>query len=192
MSTQAVPYLTPEQYLEIERAADFRSEYLAGAMYAMAGASRNYGRIVRNAFALLHGQLEGRQCEPAMADQRLAVPSHHLITYPDVFVTCGPDQYFDDRRDTLADATLIIEVLSVSTRNYDRREKFFFYRSLPSFCEYLLIAQDRVLVEHDIRRPDGSWLMREYTALSAEIELTSIGCRLRLEAVYARVEFEPA
>lgn len=192
MSTQAVPYLTPEQYLEVEWAADFRSEYLAGAMYAMAGASRNYGRIVGNAFALLHGQLEGRQCEPAMADQRLAVPSHHLITYPDVFVTCGPDQYFDDRRDTLADATLIIEVLSVSTRNYDRREKFFFYRSLPSFCEYLLIAQDRVLVEHHIRRPDGSWLMREYTALSAEIELTSIGCRLRLEAVYARVEFEPA
>lgn len=192
MSTQAVPYLTPEKYLEIERAADFRSEYLAGAMYAMAGASRNHGRIVGNAFALLHGQLEGRQCEPAMADQRLAVPSHHLITYPDVFVTCGPDQYFDDRRDTLADATLIIEVLSVSTRNYDRREKFFFYRSLPSFCEYLLIAQDRVLVEHHIRRPDGSWLMREYTALSAEIELTSIGCRLRLEAVYARVEFEPA
>jgi Uma2 family endonuclease len=192
MSTQAVPYLTPEQYLEIERAADFRSEYLAGAMYVMAGALRNYGRIVGNAFALLHGQLEGRQCEPAMADQRLAVPSHHLITYPDVFVTCGPDQYFDDRRDTLADATLIIEVLSVSTRNYDRREKFFFYRSLPSFCEYLLIAQDRVLVEHHIRRPDGSWLMREYTALSAEIELTSIGCRLRLEAVYARVEFEPA
>jgi Uma2 family endonuclease len=192
MSTQAVPYLTPEQYLEIERAAESRSEYLGGAMYAMAGASRNHGRIVGNAFAFLHGQLKGHECEPAMADQRLAIPSHHLITYPDVFVTCGPDQYFDDRKDTLADATLIIEVLSVSTKNYDRREKFFFYRALPSFREYLLIAQDRVFVEHHIRRPDGAWLMREYTSLSDGIDLTSIGCNLKLDAVYARVEFEPA
>jgi hypothetical protein len=82
MSTQAVPYLTPERYLELERAADFRSEYLDNAMYALAGASRNHGRIVGNAFAFLPGQLEGRECEPAMADQRLAIPSHHLITYP--------------------------------------------------------------------------------------------------------------
>lgn len=192
MSTQAVPYLTPQQYLEIERAAEFRSEYLDGTMYAMAGASRSHGRIVGNAFALLHQQLEGRDCEPAVADQRLAIPSHHLITYPDVFVTCGPDQYFDDRKDTLADATLIIEVLSVSTKNDERRKKFFFYRSLPSFREYLLIAQDRVLVDHHIRQSDGSWLMREYTSLSDEIGLTSIACRLRLDAVYARVEFEPA
>ncbi len=192
MSTQAVPHLTPEEYLEIERSADFRSEYLDGAMYAMAGASRSHGRIVGNAFALLHQQLEGRDCEPAVADQRLAIPSHRLITYPDVFVTCGPDQYFDDRRDTLADATLIIEVLSVSTKNYDRREKFFFYRSLPSFREYLLIAQDRVFVAHHLRQPDGAWLMREYVSLSDEIELTSIGCRLRLAAAYARVEFERA
>ena len=192
MSTRDVPYLTPDQYLEIERAAEFRSEYLDGAMYAMAGASRNHGRIVGNAFAFLHQQLEGRDCEPAMADQRLAIPSHHLITYPDVFVTCGPDQYFDDRRDTLADATLIVEVLSVSTKNYERREKFFFYRSLPSFREYLLIAQDRVFVAHHIRQPDGSWVMREYTALSDEIDLISSGCHLRLAAVYARVEFEVA
>src|SRR3569833_2946812 len=192
MSTRDVPYLTPDQYLEIERAAEFRSEYLDGAMYAMAGASRNHGRIVGNAFAFLHQQLEGRDCEPAMADQRLAIPSHHLITYPDVFVTCGPDQYFDDRRDTLADATLIVEVLSVSTKNYERREKFFFYRSLPSFREYLLIAQDRVFVAHHIRQSDGSWLMREYTSLTDDIELPAIGCRLRLDAVYARVDFEAA
>lgn len=190
MSTQAVPFLTPAQYLEIERAADFRSEYLAGAMYAMAGASVNHGRIVGNTFVLVHQQLQGRECEAAILDTRLAVRQHDLITYPDIFVRCGQDQYLDDRRDTLADATLIIEVLSVSTKNYDRREKFFFYRSLPSFREYLLIAQDRVMVEHHTRQQDGAWLMREYTSLSDEIELTSIECRLKLDAAYARVEFE--
>jgi Uma2 family endonuclease len=192
MSTQAVPYLTPEQYLEIERAAEFRSEYLAGAMYSMAGASVNHGRIVGNTFVLIHQQLQGRECEPAILDTRLAVRQHDLITYPDIFVRCGQDRYLDDRRDTLVDATLIIEVLSVSTKNYDCREKFFFYRSLPSFREYLLIAQDRVFVEHHIRQPDGAWLMREYTSLSDGIELTSIGCGLKLAAVYARVEFEPS
>jgi len=192
MSTQAVPYLTPEQYLEIERAAEFRSEYLGGAIYAMAGASVNHGRIVGNTFVLVHQQLQGRECEPAILDTRLAVRPHDLITYPDIFVRCGQDQYLDDRRDTLTDATLIVEVLSVSTKNYDRREKFFFYRSLPSFREYLLIAQDRVLVEHHVRQSDGSWLMREYTSLTDDIELPAIGCRLRLDAVYARVDFEAA
>jgi Uma2 family endonuclease len=156
----------------------------------MAGASRNHGRIVGNAFAFLHTQLEGRNSEAATMDLRLAIPSRSLITYPDVFVTCGQDQYLDNRRDTLTDATLIVEVLSPSTKNYDRGEKFFFYRSLPSFGEYLLIAQDSVLVEHHVRQSDGSWLMREYTSLADEIELTSIGCRLRLEAAYARVEFD--
>lgn len=190
MSTQAVPYLTLEQYLEIERAADFRSEYLAGAMYAMAGASVNHGRIVGNAFVILHQQLNGRNCEPAILDTRLAVLRHDLITYPDIFVRCGQDQYLDNRKDTLTDATLIVEVLSVSTKNYDRREKFFFYRSLSSFREYLLIAQDRIFVEHHTRQPDGAWLMREYMSLSDEIELTSIGCSLKLDAVYARVGFE--
>ena len=83
------------------------------------------------------------------------------------------------------------EVLSVSTKNYDRRDKFFFYRALRSFREYLLLAQDRVVGEHHVRQSDGSWLMREYIPLSDEIELTSIGCRLRLDAACARVEFPP-
>jgi Uma2 family endonuclease len=187
MQGDAVPYLTPEQYLEIERAAEFRSEYLAGAMYAMAGASVDHGRIVGNTFVVLHPQLQGRDCEPAILDTRLAVLRHDLITYPDIFVRCGPDQYLDNRRDTLSDATLIIEALSVSTKNYDRREKFFFYRSLPSFREYLLIAQERVLVEHHIRQPDDAWLMREYASLAdsrrnrADLHRlpSAPGCRLR-------------
>ncbi len=119
MSTRAVPYLTPDQYLEIERAAEFRSEYLAGAMYAMAGASLNYANIVMAVGAEIFPGLRGRDCAVVATDMRLAVPRYNMITYPDVFVTCGPKQFFDNRRDTLADATLIVEVLSPSTKNYD-------------------------------------------------------------------------
>jgi Uma2 family endonuclease len=188
MSTQSLPSLTPEQYLEIERAAETRSEYLDGAMYAMSGASRNHSRIVMAAGAQLYAQLRGRDCTAAIVDLRLSVRQHNLFTYPDVFVTCGPDQYLDNRTDTLTDATLIIEVLSPSTKNYDRGEKFLFYRALPSFREYLLLSQDKIRAEHHVRQPDGAWLMREYSSLSDEIDLASIGCRLRLQDVYERVE----
>jgi len=188
MSTQSVPFLTPEQYLEIERAAETRSEYLAGSMYAMSGASRSHSRLVEAASGLLFAQLRGRECEAASTDLRLYVPRHSLITYPDVFVTCGPDEYLDNRTDTMVDATLIIEVLSPSTKNYDRGEKFRFYRALPSFREYLLLAQSEVRAEHHVRQADGAWLMREYTSLSDEINLPSIGCSLRLQDVYERVE----
>jgi Uma2 family endonuclease len=190
MSTQAVTYLTPEQYLEIELAADFRSEYLAGAMYALAGASYNHANIVMAVAAQIFPGLRGSDCAVVTTDMRLAVPRYNLITYPDVFVTCGPRQFFDNCRDILADATLIVEVLSPSTKNYDRGEKFLFYRALPSFREYLLFSQDEVRAEQHIRQADGSWLMREYTSITDEIELASIGCSLRLDVVYERVEFE--
>jgi Uma2 family endonuclease len=190
MSTQAIPFLTPEQYLEIERAAETRGEYLAGSMYAMSGSSLPHAMVVANAARSLGNQLQGKECVVLIADIRLYVRHHDLITYPDIFVICGPPQFHDKRRDTLTDATFIIEVLSPSTKNYDRGEKILFYRTLPSFREHLLIAHDEVRAEHHVRQPDGSWLMREYSSRSDEIELVSIACRLRLEELYARVEFE--
>jgi len=111
-----------------------------------------------------------------------------VYTYADILVTCGSQQFLDERRDTVTDATLIIEVLSPSTSNYDRAEKFEDYRSLPSFAEYLLIRQDRIGVEHHTRQADGTWLMREYIDLPEEVECASVGCRLSLSRLYARVE----
>lgn len=188
MSTQSVPFLTPEQYLEIERAAETRSEYLAGSMYAMAGSSFDHARIVTAATAALYMQLRGCPCDVFATDLRLFVRQQELITYPDIFVACQPFQVLDGRKDTMLDATVIIEVLSPSTKNYDRGEKFLFYRSLPSFREYLLLAQDKIAAEHHVRQPDGAWLMREYLSLSDEITLPSISCHLRLQDVYERVE----
>jgi Uma2 family endonuclease len=192
MSTQPVPHLTFDQYLEIERAAEFRSEYMHGQMYAMAGASRNHGRIVANAMASLWEQLRGRDCEAASNDLRVYSAPAGVSLYPDIVVTCGPDKFHDKLFDTLVDATSIIEVLSPSTRNFDRGEKFHYYRALPSFAEYLLLSQDAIRAEHYARQPDGSWLFREFTNPGDVIELKSIGCRLTLESLYERVVFDAA
>src|SRR5580658_5663445 len=135
MSTQALPFLTPEQYLEIERAAETRSEYLAGEMYSMPGSTLNHALIVNNTSFFLALQLRGRECTGFTTDLRLFVRQHNLITYPDVFVMCRPFQVLDGRKDTMVDANVIVEVLSPSTENYDRGKKFLFYRALPSFRE---------------------------------------------------------
>jgi len=190
MSTRPVTRLTPEQYLEIERKAEFRSEYIDGEMFAMAGGTPNHAWIVVNAASRLTEQLRGRPCGARTGDMRLHSVKYQMFTYPDIVVTCGPNQLLDGRRDTLTDATLIVEVLSPATKNYDRGEKFLFYRSLPSFAEYLLLAQDRVRAEHHVRQPNGSWLFSEFTEPADEIELPSIGCRLGLGSLYERVEFE--
>jgi Uma2 family endonuclease len=159
MSTQPVSFLTPEQYLELERAAETRSEYLAGSIYAMAGASLSHALVVSNAGFSLYSQLRGRDCTAFSSELRLFVPQYNLITYPDIFVSCRPFDVLDSRKDTLTDATCIIEVLSPSTKNYDRGEKFRFYRALPSFREYLVLAQDEVRAEHHSHQPDGAWRM---------------------------------
>jgi Uma2 family endonuclease len=157
-------------------------------MYAMSGSSFDHAHIVLATATNLYGQLRGRECSAFATDLRLFVRQHDLITYPDIFITCRPFQVLDGRKDTMLDATVIIEVLSPSTKNYDRGEKFLFYRSLPSFREHLLLSQDKVHAEHHVRQPDGAWLMREYSSLSDEIDLPSIACRLRLQDVYERVE----
>jgi len=190
MSTQPVTYLTLEQYLEIERKAEFRSEYIGGGMFAMAGVTLNHARIVLNTARRLTEQLDGRPCEAFGGDLRLYSAKYNSFTYPDVLVTCGPHRLLDSRRDTLTDATVIVEVLPPSTKNYDRGVKFLFYRTLPSFSEYLLLSQNTIRAEHHLRQPDNSWLFREFTEPADEIELKSIGCRLQLQSLYERVEFE--
>ena len=190
MSTQPVSHLTPEQYLEIERAAEFRSEYIDGQMYAMSGGTRSHARVIRNVVIELGNRLRGCPCEVVSSDMRLHSFEFGIYTYPDIVVTCGPDKLLDGQKDNLVDATLIIEVLSPSTRNYDRGEKFRFYRSLPSFAEYVLLPQDAVRAEHHVRQPNGSWLFTEFTSPDDELEFASIGCKLRLGALYERVEFE--
>jgi Uma2 family endonuclease len=190
MSTQPVHRLTVEQYLETERAAEFRSEYLNGEVFAMAGGGRNHALIAMEVGARLNEQLRGRPCAVAGSDLRLYCKTAKVLTYPDLVVFCEPARFLDNDRDTLIDATVVVEVLSRSTQNYDRGGKFHSYRGLPSFSEYLLLAQDAIRAEHSSRQQDSSWLLREFNGPDATIALESIGCRLNLGFLYERVEFE--
>lgn len=188
MSSQAVRSLTPEEYLEIERTAEYKSEYLDGQMYAMAGASINHSQIVANIGSQLWNQLHGR-CRVFTTDLRLRIRASGLFTYPDVMVICGPVEKAEGANDMVANPKLIVEVLSNSTKNYDRGEKFRHYRAIHGFSEYLLVSQDSVLVEQHVRQPDDSWVFREFTTPGVDIQLPSVGCILNTNAIYEHVDF---
>jgi Uma2 family endonuclease len=188
MSSQAQKRYTPEEYLALERQAQCKSEYYAGDVIAMAGASRWHNLIVANVISELRSQLKGRPCTTYPSDMRVKVSPTGLYTYPDVTVVCGEVQFEDNQQDTLLNPTLIVEVLSESTEAYDRGGKFAHYRKLPSLMEYVLIAQTKPPVEHYVRQPDNRWLLAEADSLSDTVHLPSIDCRLALLEVYDKVE----
>jgi Uma2 family endonuclease len=187
MSSVPKSFLTPEQYLEIERKAEFKSEYFEGEMFAMAGAREAHNLIVLNSSGLLYQHLRQRPCRAYVADMRVCVNASGLYTYPDVTVVCGEPQFLDETRDTLLNPNLIIEVLSPSTEAYDRGRKFEHYRSVASVSEYLMVASDRISAELFTRQP-GGWLLTAAGRLEDSIELASIGCSLKLGDLYEKVD----
>jgi len=189
MSTQSKSFLTPEQYLEIERKAEYKSEYYNGEMFSMAGASLTHNRLSTATVGELRQQLRHGPCEVFGSDMRVAVSATGLYCYPDASVCCGGPQLLDGQRDTLLNPTLIVEVLSPSTEAYDRGDKFRHYKSIDTFQEYLLIASERADVELRTRQPDGRWLLTSADRLEDIVELQSIGCRLALADLYEKVEF---
>ena len=194
MTAEPEPYITPEEYLALEREAETKSEYYEGRMYgvyALAGAGESHALIVTNLVVSLGTQLRDRPCRVYSSDMRVKVTDAGLYTYPDVVVVCGPARFEDDRRDTLVNPSVIIEVLSPSTEGYDRGKKFELYRNLESLTDYILIAQDHSLIEHFARRPDDTWLLTVCNDLDAAVQIESIGCALPLADVFAKVEWPP-
>ena len=179
---------TPEEYLARERKALNKSEYRDGRIYAMPGASRAHNLITVNTLVEIHLPLRDRTCEVYPSDMRVKVSAAGLYTYPDVIVVCDEPRFEDGHFDTLLNPTVLIEVLSPSTAAYDRGEKFRRYQYLDSLCEYILISQDRIRVEHYLRQEDG-WDLTEFRSLSDVCQLVSIGCELSLQAIYAKVNF---
>ena len=180
--------LTPEEYLARERKALTKSEYRNGQIHAMPGASRAHNLITVHVTGELYIQLRTRTCEVYPSDMRVKVSAAGLYTYPDIIVVCDEPRFEDSHFDTLLNPTVLIEVLSPSTAAYDRGEKFRRYQYLDSLCEYILISQDRVRVEHYLRQ-EQTWNLTEFHALSDVFQLTSIGCELSLQAIYAKVQF---
>ena len=188
MSTVASTFLTPQEYLERERAAERKSEYFAGEMFAMAGASFAHVVIVTNLVVELGSRLRQKPCGVYSTDLRLATGASGLYTYPDLMVVCGKPAFIDSYLDTVTNPIVLIEVLSESTKNYDRGQKFESYRAIPSLMEYMTVSQDKIHVEIHTRQPDNSWLLRELDN-SGPVKLQSIGVELQLADIYEKVEF---
>jgi len=188
MSVARSTFVTPEEYLEHERKAEYKSEYIRGEVFAMAGASPRHALIVTNAVGQLWSQLRDKGCSVYSSDLRVQVRPTGLYTYPDVVIVCGNAEFADDHHDILTNPTLIAEVLSESTQNYDRGQKFQHYRTLPSLQEYLTVAQDTVHIEQWTRQQDGRWLLTESNDPAAELALESIGVRIGISTFYEKVE----
>ena len=187
MSSQTKTLLTPAEYLAIERSAEYKSEYYAGEMFAMVGASREHNIIVTNLVRRMAEQLDARPCEMYPNDMRVRIPATGLYTYPDVVVVSDEPQFEDDHVDTLLNPVLIIEVLSPSTEAYDRGKKFEHYQQIPSLVEYLLVAQEPYRVEQFTRQGAAQWLYSATQRPEDVVSLNSIGCTLTLADVYAKV-----
>ncbi|MBI5387714.1 MAG: Uma2 family endonuclease [Verrucomicrobia bacterium] len=188
---QPVQRLTEAEYLAIERAAEFKSEFFDGEMFAMAGGTPMHSLIATNAGREFGNRLKGRPCVPFNGDLRIKVEATGLYTYPDLSVICGPLRYVTEEHDTIVNPTVLVEVLSDSTESYDRGKKFENYRRIPTLKEYLLVSQKEPRLEQFIRQDTGEWLLREAAGLEAKIELPSLQITIELSEVFANVEFTP-
>lgn len=189
---QPQPYLSFDEYLAQERAAEERSEYVNGQILAMSGASREHETIVSNLIGEFVRQLKKRPCQVFGSNLRLWISSKKRSRYPDVSVVCGAPEFYPDAvLDSLLNPTVLIEVLSASTEAIDRGAKAEEYRSIESLQEYLLIAQERSHVEHYVRQNGQQWLLSEFSELDQTVELPSIQCQLALADIYDKLEFTP-
>ena len=166
---------TAAEYLELERQAEYKSEFVNGEIFALAGASRPHSLITLNIGAEFRRQLRGKQCETYLGDVRVQLSDSTRYFYPDVVVTCGELDFTGETQDTLKNPTLVIEILSPSTQGYDRGEKFEHYRKLNSLQTYVLVSQDRAFSEV-FERQGERWVLTEYAGLDSSIPLPSIGC----------------
>lgn len=190
MSRQVKTYISEEEYLTIERVADYKSEYVNGEIFAMTGASRKHNLIALSIAGELRQQLKGKPCEVYPGEMRVKAPAARSYVYPDVVVVCGEPQSEDDYFDTLLNPTLVVEVLSKSTESYNRLAKSSFYRTIESLSEYLLVSQEEYRVEQYLKQADGRWLLADVRSLEGLIVLESIGCSLALKDIYDRITFE--
>ena len=184
MGTLPVARLTEQDYLAIERAADYKSEFAGGEMFAMSGGSARHARLASKVLSKLDFQLEGKNCTAINSDLRIRSPLGDQF-YPDVSVVCGTIETHAGNKDVCINPVVIVEVLSPSTANYDRGLKFVLYREIPSLSDYLIFHWDAIHVEHYTRQPNDSWLLRHYHGEDARIALPSVRCELTLSSIYA-------
>jgi Uma2 family endonuclease len=184
MGLPEILYISEKDYLDAERLALEKHEYYKGEVFAMSGASIAHNRIFSNTFLEIGTQLKGKKCQPFGSDLRIHIPKNTLFTYPDISIVCEEIETTDDKFDTIINPSVIIEILSPSTRNYDKGEKFTLYREISSLQEYILIDSERIMVEKFIRNSDNSWQLTEYKTIEQSFDITTVAIEMRLLDIY--------
>ncbi|GGA19478.1 Uma2 family endonuclease [Okeania sp. KiyG1] len=190
MQIQQQKNYTPTEYLNFEINSQQRQEYINGEIISITGGTPNHNQISLNFSAALNFSLKNQSYRVFVADQRLWIPNKSIYTYHDVMVTSGELQLQTGRKDTILNPLIIAEVLSKSTRNYDKDEKFAAYRTIPTFQEYLLIDQYTMQVEQYYKTAQKQWIFSEYNEASETISLNSISFQITMADIYNKVEFE--
>lgn len=188
MASNPITKTTAEEYLALDRAADSRSEFLDGEIVAMSGGSLRRSGLQINLAVTVQTALRGTLCQAFSADLRVRVSSR-MYTYPDLTVVCGMPMLADERQDILLNPTVIFEVFSPSTEQYDRGIKLRNYRSIESLQDYILLAQDQIRIEQYTRGQAHTWTLRDYQTASESLLIESIGVSLPLAHIYERIEF---
>ncbi len=182
-------FISAKDYLEQERAALEKHEYYNGEVFAMSGSSLEHVIITRNLTIGIGNKLKGKSCQPYGNDLRMHIPLNTLYTYPDLSIICGKPELLDDNFDTATNPTVIIEVLSTSTRNYDMGAKFKLYRDIHTLQEYILIDSENIYVEKHVRQADNSWLLSEIKSMDDQLKIESVQITIALTEIYEGISF---
>lgn len=175
---------TIAEYLEIEQEADDKHEYFRGEIFAMAGASPKHNIIFRNLFRELAYALKGKPCQPYGSDQRIHIPKNGLFTYPDISVICGDIDTSKEDQNSLIHPVIIVEILSPSTKDYDRGSKFTFYRAITSLKEYILVDSESISVEVFRLNESKFWQLEEHNQLTQSLRLQTLGFSIPIQEIY--------
>lgn len=184
---------THEEYLKMEEHASEKHQFFNGKIIPMAGGTVNHNEISANTITALTNiarAIRNPKFRVYTSDMKIRIPRRNTVVYPDALVIAEKPEFFEDRRDIITNPLLIVEVVSPSSEVVDRGAKFYDYRTLPSFREYLLVYQDEPLVAHAVRQGDDLWKMTDVRGLDAVLELATLGCPLRLSDIYYDIEFE--
>lgn len=192
-------YYTPEEYLELEEVAEYKSEYIDGQIISIAGGTVNHNQIALNLSTELNFAFKKQNYRVFMGDVRLWISQKRTYTYPDVMILAGEPEFFNNRRDIILNPQIIVEVLSKSTKGYDspaetlceRESKFQVYRTISTFQEYLLIDQTRIHVDQFSKTGKKQWALREYDEEDEAIALATVPFEISLQDLYNKVKFEP-
>ena len=188
MSFADSQHITDTDYLSTERNSLDKHEFYKGEVYAMSGASIKHNIIFSNVFGIISSKLYGTDCKPFGSDLRIHIPKNSLYTYPDISIVCGKIETTDSNFDTITNPAVIIEILSSSTRDYDKGSKFTLYRDILSLKEYILIDSENISVEKYCRNNDGSWNFTEYKTVSQMFTIDTVNTAILLVDVYNSID----